>query len=131
MPELQDYTHAAHLGPTAQHGALAPGLGTFLASVSIVRLIKSLWVGRSKIWHNSSSMSIFNIHCVCEVKVHTKKFNRSNFHSFYFRMQSTHAEYAKISTMRKFPAIRYSVIYDEIMKNIQGFPEAFLRLENQ
>ena len=42
MPELQDPTHAAHLWPTAQHGALAPGLEAFLASVLIVRLIKSL-----------------------------------------------------------------------------------------
>ena len=31
MPELQDHTRAAHLWPTAQHGALAPGLGAFLA----------------------------------------------------------------------------------------------------
>ena len=32
MPELQDHTHAAHPWPTAQHDALAPDLGAFLAS---------------------------------------------------------------------------------------------------
>ena len=49
MLEVQDHAYAAHLWPTAQHGDLAPGLRAFLASVSITRLIKSLWVGRSNI----------------------------------------------------------------------------------
>ena len=37
----------------------------------------------------------------------TQKFEGSNFHGFYFRMQNADAKYAKVSTMRKFPAIRY------------------------
>ena len=49
MQELKDHAHAAHLWPAAQHGDLAPGLWAFLASVSIVRVIKSLWVDRLKI----------------------------------------------------------------------------------
>ena len=36
-----------------------------------------------------------------------QKFAGSNFHSFYFLMQNAHTNYTKISTMRKFPAIRY------------------------
>ena len=36
--------------------------------------------------------------------------DRSNFHSFYFRMQNAHTKYTKISTIRKFPAIWYMVL---------------------
>ena len=108
MPELQDHTHAAHLWPTAQHSDLAPGLWAFLASVSIVRLIKSLWVDRSKIWHNSSCPYLIFIAC-SEVKAHAKFFDGWNSRSFYFHMQNAHVKYAKVSTIRKFPAIRYLV----------------------
>ena len=53
MQERKEHTHAAHLWPTAQDGDLAPGLWAFLASVSMVQAIKSLYVDHSKIWHNS------------------------------------------------------------------------------
>ena len=73
MQELKDHAHVAHLWPTAQHGNLSPGLWAFLASVSIVRVIKSLWIDRSKIWHNSnSSWPYLNFTACSEVKVHTQ-----------------------------------------------------------
>ena len=78
---------------------------TFLVSVSIIRLIKNLWVGRSKIWQ-TLAVCIRSSPCVARSKF-TQKFYRSNYRSFYVHMQNMHAKYAKISTIRKFPTIRY------------------------
>ena len=90
-----------------QHGDIAPGLWAFLAYVSIIRLIKSLWVGRSRIWHSIAVCIIsHDLHRVQRGQSSRKIFDGSNFRGFYFRMQNAHAKYAKISTMRKFPAIR-------------------------
>ena len=69
---------------------------TFLASVSIVRLIKSLWVDHSKIWHNSSCP--YSIFTACKVKVHAKISIVEIFVVFIFACRTR---------MRKFPAIRY------------------------
>ena len=61
-------------------------------------------VGHSKIWQNTSCLyPIFTTHS--EVKVQANFSIVQNF-SFYFCMQNTHAKCAKISTIRKFPAIR-------------------------
>ena len=84
---------------TACRGDMAPGLWAFLASVSIVRLIKSLWVGRSRIWH---SIAVYH-KSRSSPRVARSKYTQK----FHFRMQKAHAKYAKISTMRKIPAIRY------------------------
>ena len=54
---------------------------------------QSLWVGRSKVWQNTSCPYLIFTVCI-EVKVH------SNFRWFKF------SKYAKISTRRKFPAIQ-------------------------
>ena len=71
-----------------------------LASVLFVQLIKSLWVGRSKIWQNTSCPgSIFTTCSEEEVKVYSKFFDGSNFCSSYFRMQNARAKYTKISTI--------------------------------
>ena len=53
------------------------------------------------------------LYLCCEI------FNCSNFHSFYFRIQSVHTKYTKISTIRKFPTIstylkRYSSRYSSL-----------------
>ena len=93
---LHAKAHASHLWPTAQHGDLTPGLWAILTSVSIVQLIKSLWVGRSKIWQNVSCLYLIFTVCSEEVKIHAKISDHSNFRSF-FHMQNVHA---KISTMR-------------------------------
>ena len=103
MPELQDHAHAAHLWPTAWHGDLTPGgLWAFLASISIVQLIKSLWVGPSKIWQNTSYLySIFTVYG--EVKVHAKMFDHSNFHSFYLVCRTHMQNMHKLAPCKNFP----------------------------
>ena len=106
MIDLPDHVHVAQVWPTAQHGDFFTGLWT---SVSIERLIISLWVGCSKIWQNTSWL--YSITVCGEVKVHK---GRSNFRIFYFRTQNAHT---KISTVWKFPTIWYkSIIYKQVVK---------------
>ena len=95
MPELQDSVYAAHLWTTA-----------FLAPVSIVQLIESL--GRPlKNLAKHIPASIQSSPHAARSKF-TQKFSIvQNFCSFYFRMQNAHAKYVKISTIQKFPTIRY------------------------
>ena len=60
----------------------------FFASVSIIRLIKSLLVDLSKVWQNTSCPYL--IFTVCSlVKVHSTVFDHSNFLNFF-----SHAERA-------------------------------------
>ena len=83
------------------HGDLSPGLWAFLASVSIEGLIKSPWVGRSKIWRHTSCP--YSIIATCGgVKVHVKMhFFKFSWFSFY--MQNTHEKYTKLAPYENFP----------------------------
>ena len=89
---------------TAMHDDTAPGLWAFLASVAIEGLMPTgLWEGCSMTWQNTSEATR-----VLWGQGLRNFFERSNFRSF-FRIQNTHMKYTKISTIRKFPTIRYVV----------------------
>ena len=80
----------------------------FFASVSIIRLIKSLLVDLSKVWQNTSCPYL--IFTVCGlVKVHSTVFDHSNF-LYFFHMQNVHTKYAKISTIQNFPIVHRHIL---------------------
>ena len=108
MPELQDHAHAAHLWPAAQHSDLASGIWAFLASISIVQLIKSLLVDRSKSRHNTSCP--YSIFTACsEVKVHAKISIVEIFVVFIFACRTCMRNMRKLAPCENFPL--YGIIY--------------------
>ena len=90
-----------------------------LASVSIERLINSLWVGRSKIWQATNRLSACTQYSLCVVR---SRFTQ-NFCGFYFRSKMHMRNTQKLAPYENFP-------YTVVSVNVDGLQNWFMVYNN-